>query len=167
MCRATGAGRSRSYYAASILRDSLHLGHLVPLLCLKRFQQAGAQNLCAGRRRDRSDWRPEPKPPSVKLNTERPFRSGWRKIRKQVAHSQTLVRRNSAIAANNYDWFGSIDVLTFLPRDNIGKHFSVNQMINKEAVKQRLNRRRSGVSLSRVLAYSRKHTTGVRLRLSE
>ena len=36
--------------------DSLHLGHLVPLLCLKRFQpQAG----CAGRRRDGSDWRPE------------------------------------------------------------------------------------------------------------
>ena len=38
--------------------DSLHLGHLVPLLCLKRFQQAG-QAGCAGRRRDGSDWRPE------------------------------------------------------------------------------------------------------------
>ena len=35
--------------------DSLHLGHLVPLLCLKRGPQAG----CAGRRRDGSDWRPE------------------------------------------------------------------------------------------------------------
>lgn len=39
--------------------DSLHLGHLVPLLCLKRFQQAGHQAGCAGRRRDGSDWRPE------------------------------------------------------------------------------------------------------------
>lgn len=38
--------------------DSLHLGHLVPLLCLKRFQQAGLSG-CAGRRRDGSDWRPE------------------------------------------------------------------------------------------------------------
>ncbi len=37
---------------------------------------------------------------------------------------------NSAIAANNYDWFGSMNALTFL-RD-IGKHFSVNQMINKK-----------------------------------
>ncbi|SUG55529.1 tyrosyl-tRNA synthetase [Salmonella enterica subsp. diarizonae] len=39
--------------------DSLHLGHLVPLLCLKRFQQAGHKTCCAGRRSDRSDWRPE------------------------------------------------------------------------------------------------------------
>ncbi len=39
--------------------DSLHLGHLVPLLCLKRFQQAGHKLGCAGRRRDGSDWRPE------------------------------------------------------------------------------------------------------------
>lgn len=39
--------------------DSLHLGHLVPLLCLKRFQQAGHKPVARGRRRDRSDWRPE------------------------------------------------------------------------------------------------------------
>lgn len=53
---------------------------------------------------------------------------------------------NSAIAANNYDWFGGMNVLTFL-RD-IGKHFSVNQMINKEAVKQRLNRDDQGISFT-------------------
>ncbi len=39
--------------------DSLHLGHLVPLLCLKRFHAGGPQAGCAGRRRDGSDWRPE------------------------------------------------------------------------------------------------------------
>ncbi|SPW57623.1 tyrosyl-tRNA synthetase [Escherichia coli] len=48
--------------------------------------------------------------------------------------------------ANNYDWFGNMNVLTFL-RD-IGKHFSVNQMINKEAVKQRLNREDQGISFT-------------------
>ncbi|MFW3298611.1 tyrosine--tRNA ligase, partial [Enterobacter quasiroggenkampii] len=53
---------------------------------------------------------------------------------------------NSAELANNYDWFGQMDVLTFL-RD-IGKHFSVNQMINKEAVKQRLNRDDVGISFT-------------------
>ncbi|MCP5699638.1 tyrosine--tRNA ligase, partial [Klebsiella pneumoniae] len=52
----------------------------------------------------------------------------------------------AAIAANNYDWFGGMNVLTFL-RD-IGKHFSVNQMINKEAVKQRLNRDDQGISFT-------------------
>ena len=55
------------------------------------------------------------------------------KIRKQVAPFLDFdCGENSAIAANNYDWFGNMNVLTFL-RD-IGKHFSVNQMINKEAL---------------------------------
>ncbi|MCE1782452.1 tyrosine--tRNA ligase, partial [Enterobacter hormaechei] len=53
---------------------------------------------------------------------------------------------NIAKTANNYDWFGNMDVLAFL-RD-IGKHFSVNQMINKEAVKQRLNRDDVGISFT-------------------
>ncbi len=39
--------------------DSLHLGHLVPLLCLKRFQQAGPQAGRPGGRRHRPDWRSE------------------------------------------------------------------------------------------------------------
>ena len=69
------------------------------------------------------------------------------KIRKQVAPFLDFdCGENSAIAANNYDWFGNMNVLTFL-RD-IGKHFSVNQMINKEAVKQRLNREDQGISFT-------------------
>ena len=69
------------------------------------------------------------------------------KIRKQVAPFLDFdCGDNSAIAANNYDWFGGMNVLTFL-RD-IGKHFSVNQMINKEAVKQRLNRDDQGISFT-------------------
>ena len=69
------------------------------------------------------------------------------KIRHQVAPFLNFdCGDNSAIAANNYDWFGGMNVLTFL-RD-IGKHFSVNQMINKEAVKQRLNRDDQGISFT-------------------
>ncbi|MGL4604088.1 MAG: tyrosine--tRNA ligase, partial [Iodobacter sp.] len=48
--------------------------------------------------------------------------------------------------ANNPDWFGKMDVLTFL-RD-IGKHFSVNAMIKKEAVQQRINRDDAGISFT-------------------
>lgn len=69
------------------------------------------------------------------------------KIRHQVSPFLNFdCGANSAVAANNYDWFGSMNVLTFL-RD-IGKHFSVNQMINKEAVKQRLNRDDQGISFT-------------------
>ncbi len=67
-----------------------------------------------------------------KLNTEETVQEWVDKIRKQVAPFLDFdCGENSAIAANNYDWFGNMNVLTFL-RD-IGKHFSVNQMINKEA----------------------------------
>jgi len=51
---------------------------------------------------------------------------------------------NAAIMANNLDWTRGMDVLTFL-RD-IGKHFSVNNMINKESVKQRIEREGEGIS---------------------
>ncbi len=72
------------------------------------------------------------------------------KIRHQVAPFLDFnCGENTAITANNYDWFGGMNVLTFL-RD-IGKHFSVNQMINKEAVKQRLNRDDSRHLLHRIL----------------
>ena len=82
-----------------------------------------------------------------KLNTEDTVQEWVDKIRKQVAPFTDFdCGDNSAIAANNYDWFGGMNVLTFL-RD-IGKHFSVNQMINKEAVKQRLNRDDQGISFT-------------------
>lgn len=80
------------------------------------------------------------------------------KIRNQVSPFLSFdCGDNSAKLANNYDWFGKMDVLTFL-RD-IGKHFSVNQMINKEAVKQRLNRDDVGISLLSLLITYSKVTT--------
>ena len=82
-----------------------------------------------------------------KLNTSDTVNEWVEKIRRQVSPFLDFdCGDNSAIAANNYDWFGGMNVLTFL-RD-IGKHFSVNQMINKEAVKQRLNRDDSGISFT-------------------
>lgn len=119
--------------------DSLHLGHLVPLLCLKRFQMAGHKPVALVGGATGLIGDPSFKAAERKLNTEDTVQEWVDKIRKQVAPFTDFdCGDNSAIAANNYDWFGGMNVLTFL-RD-IGKHFSVNQMINKEAVKQRLNR---------------------------
>jgi len=127
--------------------DSLHLGHLVPLLTLKRFQMAGHRPLAlvGGATGMIGD-------PSFKAN-ERTLNSpevvaGWvEKIRRQVSQFLDFdCGSNSAVMVNNYDWFSSMDVLTFL-RD-IGKHFSVNAMINKESVKQRINRDEVGISFT-------------------
>lgn len=127
--------------------DSLHLGHLVPLLCLKRFQLAGHRPVALVGGATGLIGDPSFKATERKLNTQDTVHGWVDKIRQQVSPFLDFdCGTNSAIAANNYDWFGSMDVLTFL-RD-IGKHFSVNQMINKEAVKQRLNRDDVGISFT-------------------
>lgn len=127
--------------------DSLHLGHLVPLLCLKRFQEAGHKPVALVGGATGLIGDPSFKAVERKLNTEDTVQEWVEKIRRQVAPFLDFdCGENAAIAANNYDWFGNMNVLTFL-RD-IGKHFSVNQMINKEAVKQRLNRDDVGISFT-------------------
>ncbi|AOF19111.1 tyrosine--tRNA ligase [Yersinia enterocolitica] len=127
--------------------DSLHLGHLVPLLCLKRFQLAGHRPVALVGGATGMIGDPSFKASERKLNTEDTVNEWVEKIRRQVSPFLDFdCGENSAIAANNFDWFGGMNVLTFL-RD-IGKHFSVNQMINKEAVKQRLNRDDSGISFT-------------------
>ncbi|MDU6412535.1 MAG: tyrosine--tRNA ligase [Yersiniaceae bacterium] len=127
--------------------DSLHLGHLVPLLCLKRFQLAGHKPVALVGGATGLIGDPSFKAAERKLNTSDTVAEWVEKIRRQVSPFLDFdCGDNSAIAANNYDWFGNMNVLTFL-RD-IGKHFSVNQMINKEAVKQRLNREDSGISFT-------------------
>ncbi|AKJ42234.1 tyrosine--tRNA ligase [Pragia fontium] len=127
--------------------DSLHLGHLVPLLCLKRFQLAGHQPVALVGGATGLIGDPSFKAAERKLNTEDTVGDWVNKIRQQVSPFLDFdCGTNSAKMANNYDWFGGMKVLTFL-RD-IGKHFSVNAMINKEAVKQRLNRDDSGISFT-------------------
>ncbi|WP_127956698.1 tyrosine--tRNA ligase [Serratia microhaemolytica] len=127
--------------------DSLHLGHLVPLLCLKRFQLAGHKPVALVGGATGMIGDPSFKAAERKLNSSDTVQQWVEKIRQQVSPFLDFdCGSNSAITANNHDWFGNMNVLTFL-RD-IGKHFSVNQMINKEAVKQRLNRDDSGISFT-------------------
>jgi len=127
--------------------DSLHLGHLVPLLCLKRFQLSGHKPVALVGGATGLIGDPSFKATERKLNTNETVNEWVEKIRHQVSPFLDFnCGENSAITANNYDWFGGMNVLTFL-RD-IGKHFSVNQMINKEAVKQRLNRDDRGISFT-------------------
>lgn len=127
--------------------DSLHLGHLVPLLCLKRFQLAGHKPVALVGGATGLIGDPSFKATERKLNTAETVQEWVEKIRNQVSPFLSFdCGDNSARLANNYDWFGKMDVLTFL-RD-IGKHFSVNQMINRESVKQRLNRDDVGISFT-------------------
>lgn len=132
--------------------DSLHLGHLVPLLCLKRFQEAGHKPVALVGGATGMIGDPSFKANERQLNTTDTVKGWVAKIQRQVSPFLDFDNQtNPAKMVNNADWFGSMDVLTFL-RD-IGKHFSVNAMINKESVKQRINRDEQGISFTE-FAYS-------------
>ena len=124
--------------------DSLHLGHLVPVLVLKRFQDAGHKPIALVGGATGMIGDPSFKATERKLNTPDVIASWVDKIRDQVAPFLSFECANAAIMANNYDWFGGMNCLEFL-RD-IGKHFSVNAMIKKESVQQRLVREDQGIS---------------------
>ncbi|MDE1515953.1 tyrosine--tRNA ligase [Vibrio sp. dsl-7] len=129
---------------------SLHIGHLVPLLMLKRFQQAGHQTLAliGGATGMIGD-------PSFKAN-ERVLNSAatveqWvgdlsQQISQIMSGQRSDQNRMPLITVNNADWISQINLIDFF-RD-VGKHFSVNSMINRESVKQRLARPDQGISFT-------------------
>ena len=124
--------------------DSLHIGSLVPLLVLKRFQLAGHKPIALVGGATGMIGDPSFKDTERKLNTPDVIASWVDKIRGQLSPFLSFEGDNAAIMANNYDWFGGMGALEFL-RD-IGKHFSVNAMIKKESVQQRINRDEQGIS---------------------
>ena len=124
--------------------DSLHIGSLVPLLVLKRFQLAGHKPIALVGGATGMIGDPSFKATERKLNTPDVIASWVEKIRGQVTPFLNFEGANAAIMANNYDWFSGMGALEFL-RD-IGKHFSVNTMIKKESVQQRLTREDQGIS---------------------
>lgn len=131
--------------------DSLHIGHLLPVLALRRFQQAGHTPIALVGGATGMIGDPSFKATERSLNSAETV-AGWvESIRNQLTPFLSFEGDNAAIMANNADWFGKMNCLDFL-RD-IGKHFSVNAMLNKESVKQRIDRDGAGISFTE-FAYS-------------
>ncbi|MCT6881825.1 MAG: tyrosine--tRNA ligase, partial [Snodgrassella alvi] len=126
--------------------DSLHIGHLLPILVLRRFQLAGHTPIALVGGATGMIGDPSFKAQERSLNTLETVQEWVAKIRAQLEPFLSFDGNNAAIMANNFDWFGSMNCLDFL-RD-IGKHFSVNAMLNKESVKQRLSRDDVGISFT-------------------
>ncbi|CAH0992796.1 Tyrosine--tRNA ligase [Sinobacterium norvegicum] len=125
--------------------DSLHIGSLVPLLAMKRFQMAGHKPLLLVGGATGLIGDPSFKAQERKLNTGDVVADWVNKLRAQVSRFVDFdCGDNSAVVVNNLDWVGDMNVLEFL-RD-VGKYFSVNQMIKKESVKQRIDRDDAGIS---------------------
>jgi tyrosyl-tRNA synthetase len=140
------AEKPRTVYAGfDPTADSLHVGHLMALMILRRFQQAGHRPIAVvggatGMIGDPSGKSEERKLLSVES------------LRANIAGMEPQLRRfldfdcgpQSAVLVNNYDWMGKFGYLEFL-RD-VGKHFPVNVMLAKDSVRNRLDRSEIGMS---------------------
>lgn len=141
------AGCTTLYCGFDPTADSLHIGSLVPLLTLKRFQLAGHKPLALVGGATGLIGDPSFKAAERKLNGPEVVASWVSKLKSQVSRFIDFdCGENSAEVVNNLDWTENLSTLDFL-RD-IGKHFSVNQMIQKESVKQRLDREGAGISFT-------------------
>lgn len=123
--------------------DSLHIGHLLPVLMLKRFQVAGHKpiGLVGGATGMIGD--PSGKKAERTLNTTETVRMYSERIRTQLLPFLSFEGENAARVVNNFDWTGELDVITFL-RD-IGKNFGLNYMLAKDSVASRLD---AGISFT-------------------
>jgi tyrosyl-tRNA synthetase len=133
------AGPITLYVGFDPTADSLHIGSLLPILALRRFQLAGHRPIALVGGATGLIGDPSGKATERTLNERETVEQWTESIRSQLARFLDFeVQENPAVIVNNYDWTQPLDVITFL-RD-IGKHFSLNYMLAKESVETRLER---------------------------
>ena len=125
--------------------DSLHVGNLVPLLALRRFQLLGHHPISVAGGATGSIGDPSGKTQERQLLTKDVLLGNIAKVKVQLAKLLDFeTKQNPARLVDNASWTENIPYLDFL-RD-IGKHFSVNQMAAKESVRARMEDREMGIS---------------------
>ena len=125
---------------------SLHVGNLVPMIQLARFQRFGHTPIAIAGGGTGMIGDPSGKSEERVLMSEEQVEANLASIREQLASIMDFeVKSNPARILNNADWLASISLMAFL-RD-VGKHFSVNYMTAKDSVKSRLERE-EGISFT-------------------
>ncbi|MBA8777970.1 tyrosine--tRNA ligase [Staphylococcus schleiferi subsp. coagulans] len=126
------------YCGADPTADSLHIGHLLPYLTLRRFQDAGHRPIVLVGGATGMVGDPSGKSEERLLQTEEQVERNVQGIKKQMEQLFDFNTENGPILVNNKDWLGQISLLTFL-RD-YGKHVGVNYMLAKDSIQSRLER---------------------------
>ena len=139
-------GGSRSVYCGfDPTADSLHIGNLVPLLALKKFQIAGHKPILLMGGATGIIGDPSGRDSERELQSREAVEKQMKSIRLQASEFLDFdCGQNSALLVNNLDWISGINVIDYL-RD-IGKHFSVNAMMQKESVRRRIVNESQGIS---------------------
>ena len=143
---APGAAPITLYVGFDPTADSLHLGHLIGLLILRRFQQAGHRPIALAGGATGMIGDPSGKSAERNLLSAEILEANIAGIQGQLGRLLDFESKtNPALLVNNVDWVRPISVLDFL-RD-VGKHFSVNAMMAKDSVKSRMEGT-SGISFT-------------------
>jgi len=125
--------------------DSLHVGNLVPLLALRRFQLLGHHPIAVAGGATGMVGDPSGKTQERQLLTKEILDHNIASVKVQLAKLLDFeTKQNPARLVDNASWTANVSFLDFL-RD-IGKHFSVNQMVAKESIRARMEDREVGIS---------------------
>ena len=142
-----GSGRVTLYCGFDPTADSLHVGHLVPLLALRRFQNAGHCPIAVAGGATGSVGDPSGKSAERNLLTPEQIAANVAAVGRQLERLLDFqVIPNTALLVNNASWTDGVSFVEFL-RD-VGKHFTVNQMVAKESVRSRMEDRDAGISFT-------------------
>ncbi|MBI9069705.1 MAG: tyrosine--tRNA ligase [Salinivirgaceae bacterium] len=138
-----------AYVGIDPTADSLHIGHLVGVMMLKHFQNAGHQPIVLVGGATGMIGDPSGKSQERNLLDETALRHNQESLKKQLSKLLDFDTdaKNKALMVNNYDWMKEFSFLDFI-RD-IGKHITVNYMMSKDSVKKRLSAdSKSGMSFT-------------------
>lgn len=138
------AERCTLYAGFDPTAESLHVGHLVALMTLRRFQRAGHRPIALIGGATGMIGDPSGKSEERSLLSEEALRANIAGIEPQLRRFLDFEPPEGALLVNNYDWMGRVGYLEFL-RD-VGKHFPVGAMLAKDSVRSRLERADSGLS---------------------
>ena len=117
--------------------DSLHIGHLLPALMLKRFQQAGHRPIALVGGGTGMIGDPSGRSEERQLNEASVVQHFSNKLTEQLAKILNFDQGdNAAVSRNNYEWLSQMTIIDFL-RDT-GKHFGINYMLAKDSVESRI-----------------------------
>ncbi len=137
-----------AYVGIDPTADSLHIGHLVSIMMLKHFQNAGHRPIALVGGATGMIGDPSGKSKERNLLDEAALRHNQDSIKQQLALFLDFESdaSNAALLVNNYDWMKEFSFLDFI-RD-VGKHLTVNYMMAKESVKKRLSGEGEGMSFT-------------------
>lgn len=141
-----GDGGVTFYYGADPTSSSLHIGNLIGIMAMAWLQRAGHRPIAVAGGGTGRIGDPSGRDDERELLGEDQIQRNLARIAEQLSRIVDLSSPDTGMVVDNNDWLSRISLLDFLRE--VGKHFSVNQMIARESVRRRLEEREQGITFT-------------------